>query len=87
MWNAERAAVATELAGVRTLHHRFAEAGRPLDILINNAGLSLKAPFATFPPAYWDEVMALNVKAPFMIVQALHPLLRHTCRDGRPAQS
>jgi NAD(P)-dependent dehydrogenase (short-subunit alcohol dehydrogenase family) len=66
--------------GVRLIRDEVAGTGMPLDILVNNAGISRKASFDSFPPEYWDDVLALNVKAPFQIVQALHPLLRRSSR-------
>ena len=46
-----------------------------LDILVNNSGISWGAPFADFPEAAWDRVLALNVKAPFLLLRACRPLL------------
>lgn len=80
------AADVTQEAGIRLIHDRFAQTRRPLDILVNNAGITRKAPFESFPPEYWDEVMSLNVKAPFMLVQAFHSLLRRQPGEGPPAQ-
>ena len=51
-----------------------AHVGR-LDILVNNSGISWGAPFDEFPEAAWDRVLALNVKAPFMLLRACRPLL------------
>src|SRR4051812_30747446 len=45
-----------------------------LHILVNNAGATWGAPLADFPPAAFDKVMNLNVKSPFLLVQALVPL-------------
>src|SRR5690606_40330713 len=36
-------------------------------------------PFLAIEEAEWDRVMAVNLKAPFLLAQAAHPLLR---RDG-----
>jgi NAD(P)-dependent dehydrogenase (short-subunit alcohol dehydrogenase family) len=46
-----------------------------LDILVNNSGISWGAPFSDFPEAAWDRVLALNVKAPFLLLRACRPLL------------
>lgn len=46
-----------------------------LDILVNNSGISWGAPFADFPEAAWDRVLALNVKAPFLLLRACRSLL------------
>lgn len=46
-----------------------------LDLLVNNAGAAWGAPFAEYPMHGWDKVMALNVRSPFFLIQAFHPLL------------
>jgi len=79
------AADVTTVSGVERVRDAVAATGHPLDILVNNAGITRQAPFETFPPEYWDEVMALNVKSPFMLVQALHHLLRRATPEGPPA--
>ncbi|MBT2228098.1 SDR family NAD(P)-dependent oxidoreductase [Nonomuraea sp. NEAU-A123] len=55
--------------------------GQPLDILVNNAACgNLDTLFAgsidRLTPQQFDEVFAINVKAPFFLVQAVLPLLR-----------
>ena len=57
-----------------------------LSILVNNAGITAHAPYGSYPGAHFDNVMALNVKAPFLIAQGLHPLLKANARAGRPSQ-
>lgn len=47
-----------------------------LDALINNAGMALNQPFEETSEADFDSVMALNVKAPFLLCQRTLPLLR-----------
>lgn len=44
-----------------------------LDILVNNAGIQHTATIADFPPAKWDAVIALNLSAPFLCMQAAIP--------------
>ncbi|CAA9249181.1 MAG: 2-dehydro-3-deoxy-D-gluconate 5-dehydrogenase @ 2-deoxy-D-gluconate 3-dehydrogenase [uncultured Cytophagales bacterium] len=39
----------------------------PVDILVNNAGTILRTPAAEHPDAYWDQVMAINVDAQFVL--------------------
>ncbi len=57
-----------------------------LDILVNNAGAAWAAAFDVFPEHGWDKVMNLNVKSPFFLTQALHPLLKAAASDERPAK-
>ena len=57
-----------------------------LDILVNNAGAAWGEAFDTFPEQGWDKVMALNVKSPFFLTQALHGLLKASGAERRPAK-
>jgi len=47
-----------------------------LDVLVNNAGMALNCPFEQTPEADFDRIMALNVKAPFVLCQRTLKLLR-----------
>ena len=46
------------------------EAYDAIDILINNAGLSLDAPFLEISEQDWDKVVGVNLKGPFLVSQA-----------------
>ena len=45
------------------------------DVLVNNAGAGIHAPFAATTEAQFDELFRIHVKAPFFLTQALLPLL------------
>ena len=47
-----------------------------VDILVNNAGAAWGAPLGEFPEIGFDKVLDINVKAPFMLTQALLPQLQ-----------
>lgn len=47
-----------------------------LDALINNAGRAHSDPFEEIPEKTFDDIMALNVKAPFVLCQRCLKLLR-----------
>jgi 3-oxoacyl-[acyl-carrier protein] reductase len=49
--------------------------GAPLDILINNAGILDATPPARITPEAFDHSHAVNVRAPFFIIQRALPLL------------
>jgi NAD(P)-dependent dehydrogenase (short-subunit alcohol dehydrogenase family) len=70
----------------RMLAAALAEREPKLDILVNNAGAAWGEPFDTFPEAGWDKVMDLNVKGPFFLTQALHPLLKAAASQAQPAK-
>jgi 2-dehydro-3-deoxy-D-gluconate 5-dehydrogenase len=50
------------------------------DILVNNAGVAITMPLATMTVAAWDTSMAVNLRAPMLIAQALVPKMieRHS---------
>lgn len=50
-------------------------AGRRLDILINNAGVWKGTPAGSSPAALIDEILATNLKGPFLVTQCALPLL------------
>jgi pteridine reductase len=58
-------------AALRTLLREF---GR-LDVLVNNAGVYETVAFEALTPAQWDNIFAVNVRGPYLVVQeALKPL-------------
>ena len=50
-------------------------AGRPLDILVNNAGIFGPTPIGQVTPEEFDRIHAVNVRAPFFLIQGALPLL------------
>ncbi len=46
-----------------------------LDLLVHNAAVFPRTPFGGVTAAAWDDVFAVNVRAPFLLTQALLPLL------------
>ena len=44
-----------------------------IDILFNNAGIQRRGAFADFPKEQWDEIIATNLTAPFIVSQAVVP--------------
>ena len=46
-----------------------------LDVLVNCAGIPQKGPFTEVTPEQWDQIFAVNARAPFFLCQAaLEPL-------------
>jgi len=54
----------------------------PVDILINNTGVSQIKPFAELDEADWDEMLRVNLKSAFLVTQRVLPGMR-TRRWGR----
>jgi pteridine reductase len=49
---------------------------RRLNVLVNNAATFERAPVADITAGAWDRVLAVNLRAPFLLAQRLAPLLR-----------
>src|ERR1700759_2258843 len=45
----------------------------PLDVLVNNAGIAVVKPFAEITELEWDQTVAVNVTAPFLLTQHFAP--------------
>jgi NAD(P)-dependent dehydrogenase (short-subunit alcohol dehydrogenase family) len=60
----------------RRLPARVAEHFGGLDVLINSAGIMTQATVEETTPAMWDEVMHVNLRAPFFVSQGALPYLR-----------
>ncbi len=68
--------VAADL-GDRAAVHGAADAAQelvgPPDILVNCAGLNLRPPLAELTAEQWDELLAVNLTAPFLLGQRFGP--------------
>jgi len=53
----------------------MAEFGR-IDVLVNNAGISAKAPILAYTEADWRRVLATNLDACFFLAQQVAPVMR-----------
>jgi 2-deoxy-D-gluconate 3-dehydrogenase len=42
-----------------------------IDILVNNAGTIMRKPAAEHPNEYWDQVLAINLDAPFILTREI----------------
>lgn len=49
-----------------------------LDVLVNSAAVMIRTPFGEVGPQVWDDIFALNLRAPFFLAQAAAPHLRRT---------
>jgi gluconate 5-dehydrogenase len=59
-------AVRKAVAAIEALHGR-------LDILVNNAGIQRRNPLVDFTQKDWDDIIATNLTAPFLVSQAALP--------------
>lgn len=63
----QHAAIPTVAGQIKSLYGQ-------IDILVNNAGVELDTDFGEMSAALWDKILAINLRAPFLLTQALEPL-------------
>ena len=59
---------------IRTVAASMQSSYGRLDILVNNAGVELDRAFPEMSVELWDRILAINLRAPFFLTQALLPL-------------
>ena len=70
-------------AGIENLVVAFLRQYGRLEVLIHCAGiLGAKTELAEYPPEVWEEVLRINLTAPFLLTQGLLPALR---KGDRPS--
>lgn len=52
-----------------------AVSGEPLQLLVNNAGVAYVKPFTQVTTSEWNQTLAVNVTAPFLLVKQLLPAM------------
>lgn len=65
----------TQEREVRTLVDKSLRQATRLDILVNSAGVILRAPLVETPEEAWDRVMAVNVKGVFLCTKHVLPIM------------
>ncbi len=73
-----KAADITQISQIDEIVKVCADAFGGLDILYNNAGVSIARPIEEVDEAFWDLVQAINVKAHFFITKSSLPYLRQS---------
>jgi NAD(P)-dependent dehydrogenase (short-subunit alcohol dehydrogenase family) len=71
--------------GIAALVAEISKLEPALHILVNNAGTLTDAPIDAFSEDQWDDVIDLNLKTPFFLMQKLLPLLRSGASAERPS--
>jgi NAD(P)-dependent dehydrogenase (short-subunit alcohol dehydrogenase family) len=46
---------------------------RPIDLLVNNAGIAVVKPFGEITPVEWEQTLGVNITAPFLLMQYFAP--------------
>jgi len=63
-----------DLANFRGIDDLVAEVGhKPIDLLVNNAGIAVVKPFAEITRQEWEQTIGVNVTAPFFLIQHFAP--------------
>ncbi len=60
----------------------FFDAAAAFDIVINNAGISRPGALGDLSAADWDDTMAVNMRAPFLVAQAAAAAMRAAGQRG-----
>jgi NAD(P)-dependent dehydrogenase (short-subunit alcohol dehydrogenase family) len=63
-----------EPAAIELLAAQVAALATKVDVLVNNAGIELDLPFMQVTAEVFDRVIAVNLRAPLLVSQALAPL-------------
>src|ERR1051325_991837 len=53
-----------------------------LNVLINSAAIMIRTPFGEITSKQWDDILVLNLKAPFFLAQAAAPYIRKGGPEG-----
>lgn len=72
--------------GPAALAEQFSAIESRLHVLVNNAGTNAKGDLASLTLDDWDEVMAVNLRAPVFLVRALLPRLKAAASPDDPAR-
>jgi len=65
-------------AGIAAVADQVRALAIKIDILVNNAGIELDLPFEQVTPELFDRVIAINLRAPLLLTQALVSLFPHS---------
>ena len=68
----------TDLQAMDAMFDKMIEAWGGLDVLVNNAGMTLNAPFAETTVEQFDAIMAINVRVPYFLTQKAIPYLKRS---------
>ena len=68
----------TDLRMMDAMFEKLIDAWDGLDVLVNNAGMAINAPFAETTVEQFDAIMAINVRVPYFLTQKAIPYLKRS---------
>ena len=68
----------TDVGGLDALVAQAAAAFGGMDVLVNNAGVAQSTPFEEVTPRQFDDIMGINVRAPYFLTQKCLPYLKRS---------
>jgi len=69
-----------ELSSVKGVERLLRQIGqKPVQVLVNNAGVAYVKPVSKITLSEWQENLAVNLSAPFLLIQKLLPQMKKGC--------
>ncbi len=69
-----------DLSSVKGVEKLLQQVGKkPIQVLVNNAGVAYVKPFSKITLSEWQENLAVNLSAPFLLIQKLLPQMKKGC--------
>jgi 3-oxoacyl-[acyl-carrier protein] reductase len=65
----------TNRESIKAWVSEISEAEGQVDVLVNNAGINRQGPIDTVTEEDWDDIMAVNLKGPFLVSQEVLPMM------------
>ncbi|MBL82115.1 MAG: 3-hydroxybutyrate dehydrogenase [Rhodospirillaceae bacterium] len=65
-----------DATAARTMADKAADVMGRVDVLINNAGIQYVAPVDEFPSEKWQDIVDVNLSAPFHLISSLLPRMK-----------
>lgn len=72
--------------GIAALVSGLEERTDALHVLVNNSGKTWGQPFEEFPWKAWEDVLSVNLAAPFTLTRELMPLMTRDANADQPAR-
>jgi NAD(P)-dependent dehydrogenase (short-subunit alcohol dehydrogenase family) len=66
----------TDASGADAVVRSIADRHGRLDVLVNNAGIDVTAPFEDITVEDWDRILGVNLRGPVVMSRAVYPIMR-----------